>query len=64
MNTNTYFAQLPEDLQSEILQEVKNHLEKNGHSVEEIKEALENVKCDRLWVIEDIVDIKKYIGGK
>lgn len=63
MNSNIYIAQLPKDMQREILEKVRVCLEKEGLSSEKIEESLENVKCDRLWVVEDIIDIKKYIGG-
>lgn len=61
MNSNIFVSMLPKEQQDEILLKVEEHLKSEGHDKKSIDEALENVKCDRLWVVEDIVDISKYL---
>lgn len=60
-NSNIFVRFLPEEDQNEILLTVRTRMEKEGYDEKTIKDSVENVHDDRLWVADEYVDIYEYI---
>ena len=61
-SSNVYIAQLPDEVQLQIKQDLITALTKEGYSSEEIEEILENAMSDRLVNLEDCIDIQPYLN--
>ena len=61
VTSNTFVSMLPKDQQDEIIEFVRNHFTEDGYTTKEINDIIENVKVDRLWNVEEIMDISKYL---
>ena len=59
ITAHTYVCQLPETIQSHILQECKETFESLAFPVD-IKEQLETVKGCKMCDLEDTIDVQKY----
>ena len=60
ITNTTFIAQLPQPMQEEIYQACKEWGIREG--VHDLEETLENIMCDRLCNVEDIIDITPYVG--
>jgi uncharacterized membrane-anchored protein len=60
INANTYVCQLSEEKQDILKVLVTKHFTKEGYSNKEIEEILESVFENRLWNVEEVVDIKQF----
>jgi ribosomal protein S13 len=61
MSANTFVAQLSKEKQEKIKQIVIEYLTIEGYDNDKIEETIENVMDDRLWNIEQIIDINLFI---
>lgn len=61
MSSNIFICMLSKEDQDEIFEKVRKSLTEDGYSEDEIIEILSNVEDDRLWTVESIIDISKYI---
>lgn len=57
MNSNTFVCQLSKENQKRIKKTAVKFFIKKGFSREEIKELINSIMENRLWNIEDIMDI-------
>lgn len=61
MNANEFIYALSKENQEKIKRLVTDYLVKEGYDDDKIKETLENVMSERLWVISDIIDIEPFL---
>ena len=61
MNSNKFVCMLSQEEQNEIEEKLRKHLESEGYSKDEIEETIKNAMDDRLWNLEEIMDITKYM---
>lgn len=59
ITAHTYVCELPETIQSQILQECKETFESLAYPVN-INEQLENVKGCKMCDLEDTINVQKY----
>lgn len=59
ITAHTYVCELPDAIQSQILQECKETFESLAYSVN-INEQLENVKGCKMCDLEDTINVQKY----
>ena len=60
-NSNVFICQLSEEHQTEIRMKLSEYFWDEGFTLFEVIESVENAMCDRLWTIEGLIDIKKYL---
>lgn len=61
INANTFFCQLPQVKQNEIKDMLRKKLESEEcYSVDEIEAQIESASENRLWVIEEVLDISQF----
>ena len=60
-NSNTFICLLSEEHQTEIRIKLTKYFWNQGYSLIEVTEFVENAMDNRLWMIEDVVNIKKYL---
>lgn len=63
-STNDYICELPEWAQAILYEEVGRVLCGEGYDVEseEFEAAMEDIMSNRLWVLEDYIDLEKVLG--
>jgi len=61
MNSNTFICELSKQNQSKIKELVSNYLIKEDYDDDKITETISNVMSGRLWVLEEIIDIKPFL---
>ena len=61
MNSNTFVCQLSEAVQDRIKVLVNDYFTKDGYSHNEITEIISSVMENRLWNIEEVIDIKQFL---
>jgi hypothetical protein len=59
-NSHLYVAQLPQEVQDEIVKEATKVFNSLAYKVN-IEEEIENILCSRLCDISDTIDINKYL---
>ena len=59
INTNLYVCQLSDDIQKYIHDYAWEYLFNEGYNAIEIKEALENVMCDKIVNVEHVLDMEE-----
>lgn len=65
MNSNIFVCELSKDNQDKIKSLVHKYLNEEGYDEESIQEIIENVMLERLWNIEEIINIEPFLeGGK
>lgn len=57
LDTNIFICQLPQDIQDYIQEYVWEYLFDEGYNAIEIEKSLENVMCDRLVNVENVLDM-------
>lgn len=61
INANSFICLLSEDKQEKIRQLVSEYLIAEGYGHDKIKEVISNVMDDRLWILQDVIDIKQFM---
>ncbi len=61
MNSNIFVCQLPEKSQNKLKRMIKEHFLQEGYSAADIKKIIESVMENRLWNVEEIIDINELI---
>lgn len=59
MNANTFVCQLSEKNQNKLKRMIKEHFLQEGYSAADIKKIIESVMENRLWNVEEIIDINE-----
>ncbi|MCB2354715.1 hypothetical protein [Clostridium estertheticum] len=61
MNSNTFVCLLSQEKQDKIKELVTLYAIKEGYGADEIEKMIVSVMENRLWNIEDIIDIKQFL---
>ncbi|MBU3144635.1 hypothetical protein [Clostridium sp. CF012] len=61
MNSNTFVCLLSQEKQDKIKELVTSYAIKEGYGADEIEKMIVSVMENRLWNIEDIIDIKQFL---
>lgn len=64
INANTFICQLSIKDQYKIKELVTAYLISEGYNEDEIKESIESVMENRLWNVQDIIDITPFTNRK
>ncbi|MBY7043762.1 hypothetical protein FDB14_17440 [Clostridium botulinum] len=59
MNSNIFICELSKENQDKIKKSVLKYLIKEGYNINQIKETLTSVMENRLWLVEEIIDINQ-----
>jgi len=60
IDSNSFVCQLSIENQNKVKKLVSEYLVKEGYNQKEIDETIENVMNDRLWNIEEAIDITPF----
>lgn len=61
LNSTVFVCQLSEEKQNKIVELVTAHFKEKGYNDDEIAQINESVLENRLWNVEDIIDIKPFL---
>lgn len=59
MNSNIFICELSKENQDKIKKSILKYLIKEGYNINQIKETLTSVMENRLWLVEEIIDINQ-----
>ncbi|NFI02410.1 hypothetical protein FDB15_17445 [Clostridium botulinum] len=59
MNSNIFICELSKENQDKIKKSILKYLIKEGYDINQIKETLTSVMENRLWLVEEIIDINQ-----